>query len=617
MSNYWSSILSRRTNRRRALAATAGLTAGAALLAACGDAGDTANKPRPEAAGPADKSGLLSKPVDTTATAKRGGVLKRNATGDGNLDPNQSVATVSTIHEIGNTRLVTLKQGHFAPAHDNEIAPDIAESWEWSPDGMQITMKIRQGVKFHNLPPVNGRVLDVDDVAFSWKRFSETSPSRGGIANIANPDAPVISVLPADNRTVVIKLKEPLAYVLSYFTGLAQINLIPKEAANPQAVDLRNIMLGAGPFYMSKHEPSVGFTFKRHEDYWDKNNVFIDQIDYPIIPEYAAGMAQFRTGAIHTYAVRQEDVVSLKRDVPSINLYAGDIATSAIQNLVFGRKTPALRDQRVRQAFQRSYDRDTWVDTIENAGRFEKEGIPVEKSWHGAFPGIGHAFDGFRLDPRDAKTFGANAKEYQYDLAEAKKLLAAAGYPNGLDLVSTSPSTGAGSGITTIDARQAMNAEAGLRFKDNVIAYETEFIPKYRDVLADFEGIAYKTGVTISGDPVDRMCQVYWSKSGSQFYGFDVNGKGDGSGDPYVDETLVKARREMDPEKVKTLLTDLQRYLAPKAYTLHGVGGATTFNMAWPVIGNYLVWQGGSGTSVRAQSTRWWIDETQPPLKKT
>src|SRR5581483_12164660 len=136
------------------------------------------------------------------------------------------------------------------------------------------------------------------------------------------------------------------------------------------------------------------------------------------------------------------------------------------------------------------------------------------------------------------------ANEYQFDLAEAKKLLAAAGYPNGIDVVSTSPSSGAGSGITTIDARQAMNAEAGIRCRDNVIAYETEFIPKYRDVLADFEGIAYKTGVTISGDPVDRMCQVYWSKSGSQFYGFDVNGKGDGSGDPYVDDTLVKARRE-------------------------------------------------------------------------
>ena len=605
MNDYWSR---HRLRRRSVIAASVG----AAFLAACGGGGDSAHQ---ATTGTKDASGLLSSPVDSTAKAKRGGVLKRNATGDGNLDPNQSVATVSTIHEVANTRLLTLKMGHMAPAHDNEIAPDIAESWEWSPDGMQVNLKLRQGVKFHNLPPVNGRVLDVEDVAFSWKRFSETSPSRAGIANIANPQAPIVSVLPADDRTVVIKLKEPLAYALSYFTGLAQINLIPKEAANASAIDLRNIMLGAGPFYLAKHDPSVGFVFKRHEDYWDKNNVFLDEIDYPIITEYAQGVAQFRTGNIHLYAVRQEDVLGLKKEVPAINLYAGDIATGAIQNLVFGRRTPALRDQRVRQAFQHSYDRETWIETIENAKRFEEVGIPVERSWFGAFPGIGHAFDGFRLDPRDAKSFGTGASEFTYDIAEAKKLLAAAGFASGLDLVSTSPSTGAGSGITTIDARQNMNGEAGLKFRDNVIAYETEFIPKYRDSLADFEGIAYKTGVTISGDPVDRMCQVYWSKSGAQFYGFDVNGKGDASGDPFVDDTLVKARREMDANKVKTLLNDLQRYLAPKAYVLHGVGGATSFSMAWPAIGNYLVWQGGSGTSVRAQSTRWWLDDSQAPLK--
>src|SRR5262249_29825710 len=160
--------------------------------------------------------------------------------------------------------------------------------------------------------------------------------------------------------------------------------------------------------------------------------------------------------------------------------------------------------------------------------------------------------------------------------------LAAAGFPDGMEVVSTSPSTGAGAGITTIDARQSMNREAGLRFRNNVISYEAEFIPKYRDTLGDFEGIAYKAGITISGDPVDRMCQIYWSKSGAQFYGFDAAGKGDGSGDPFIDQTLEKARRELDAEKQKALLTELQRYLAPKAYALHGVGGATSFSMAWP-----------------------------------
>src|SRR5262245_22238204 len=112
MSNYWNNVLVGRTNRRRLLAGTGALAAGAALLAACGGSDSGGGKGEKDT-GPKDTSGLLSRPVDTTASAKRGGVLRRNATGDGNLDPNQSVATVSTIQEIGNTRLVTLKQGHF------------------------------------------------------------------------------------------------------------------------------------------------------------------------------------------------------------------------------------------------------------------------------------------------------------------------------------------------------------------------------------------------------------------------------------------------------------------------------------------------------------------------
>ena len=70
----------------------------------------------------------------------------------------QSVAAVSTIHEVANTRLLTLVD-HLAPAHNE--SPRTSRIVEWSPDGMQITLKLRAGVKFHNIAPVNGRVLGV------------------------------------------------------------------------------------------------------------------------------------------------------------------------------------------------------------------------------------------------------------------------------------------------------------------------------------------------------------------------------------------------------------------------------------------------------------------------
>ena len=611
MSSYWNPILTSRMSRRRALAAVGGTATAASLLAACGG-GDKDDGQ----SGPQDASGLLSQPVDTTKQAKKGGILKNYTTGDGSLDPNVSVSGLSQFLELMYTRLVTLKPGFMSPAQEDAIAPDMAESWEFSPDRLQITLKLRPNVKFHNLPPVNGRVLDVDDVLFSWKRFENQSVSRAGVANAANPDAPVLSLSATDARTIVIKLKEPIAYALNYFVNRELVNIMPKEAANPGVLDLRSTYLGAGVFSLGKYEPSVGFTFKRNEEFWDKSIGFIDQLEYPIITEYAQGMAQLRAGNIYTYAIRPEDVLQLKRDVPAISMYAGEI-TGTGQNLMFGRRTPAFRDERVRLAFQMSYDRETWIDTLESAALFDAAGVPVERSWYSAFPGLGHSLDAWRPDPRDAKAFGPNAKYYAHDVAEAKKLLAAAGFPNGMDVQATAPSTGAGSGITTIDARQSMNSDAGFRFKTNLIPYQTDFIPNYRDAKGDFEGIAYKGGIEISGDIIDRMCQCYWSKSGVQFYGFDSAGKGDASGDPYVDQILVKARTELDPEKRKALSQELQRYLATKAYGLHGVGGATRFSMAWPAVSNYLVWQGGSKTNVRVQSTQWWLDDSQAPLKKS
>src|SRR5206468_882692 len=105
------------------------------------------------------------------------------------------------------------------------------------------------------------------------------------------------------------------------------------------------------------------------------------------------------------------------------------------------------------------------------------------------------------------------------------------------------------------------------------------------------------------------------SKSGQAFLGYDAGGKGDGSGDPHVDAEILKLQREPDVTKAKAIMNDLERYLAPKAYAGMGVAAATTFTMAWPVVGNFRVYQGAYHTGVRTSNTRWWIDDTKAPIK--
>ena len=142
--NYWASVLDARMNRRKTLAATGALAAGAAFLAACGgsDSGSGGGK--------VDNS-LLTKPADTTKMAKKGGVMKRHTGSDpAGLDPHGGGATVATFYEIAYARLFNYTPGLLKPSTD-EIEGAHAESWEFSPDRLTLTAKLRQGTKFHNI----------------------------------------------------------------------------------------------------------------------------------------------------------------------------------------------------------------------------------------------------------------------------------------------------------------------------------------------------------------------------------------------------------------------------------------------------------------------------------
>ncbi|HWO72981.1 MAG TPA: ABC transporter substrate-binding protein [Dehalococcoidia bacterium] len=611
---YWQGALETRIRRRRALIASGAALAGAALAAACGGEEDSWEE------GPKDTSGLLTKPVDTTKQARRGGVLKRNVSADApSLDPHQNFAPVVPFYETVMGRLVGFKPGIMEFATE-EVDGDLAEGWELSPDKLQITFKLRPGTKWHPVAPVNGRAVDVQDVIFSWERFSRIGSQRGGLVNAVNPAAPVLSVAAPDSQTVVVKLNEPLVYALALFGARENFNILPREAGDQY--DPRAKMIGTGPYYMADYQRSVAITLKRHPDYYDKNVAWVDEIQYPIIPEYAQMASQFRAGNIYVplvgTGIQQEDVLQLKRDVPEISLYQSGALSFGVR-LIFGWKTAALRDERVRQALSMAYDRDLWIDVFNNAPAFEAAGLPVERRWFSSISSVVEAYDGWRLDPRDEKAFGPNAKYYKHDVAEAKKLLAAAGFANGLELMSSGP-RGTEYGVNfprEVEVREGMQAEIGVRFIPNRIDYQTEFIPKFRDVNGQFEGVAYRSGPPpTSSDAVGVLTFWYFSKAGTSFLGFDAGEKGDGSGDPHVDREIKRAQQEFDTNKRKAITQELDRYLAKKMYAIMGLGGASGFSMAWPAVQNFEAYKGAQQNTNRIQNMYWWLDDTKPPLRR-
>jgi peptide/nickel transport system substrate-binding protein len=609
--DYWSTITLGRIARRRLLAGVTASAGAAAFLAACGGGDSGGSK--------SDKGGLVAEPQDTTKQAKRGGILKDRAFADApTLDittPNNP-ATPFT-HDVY-SGLVQFIPGYFKPT-ENEVGPDLAESFEFSPDGLQITLKLRQGVKWHNKPPINGRAFEMDDVIFSWNRFAAKNSGRVNVANTANPDAPILSLTASDSRTVIIKLKEPLVYALGLFhpSGASGVVIVPKETDS--TFDARSDQIGTGPWVMTEYKPSLGYTFKRNPEYWDKDSALMEQIDMAIVPEYTAALSQLKAGNIYwlgpttTTDIKPEDAIPLKQDEPRIALYQGPFGQAGLvgSSMNFGwmpvGRSPFL-DERVRQAVSMSWDRDLYLDTFMNVSKFRNEGVPVQARWN---THLIATQEGWWLDPQ-SKDFGPNSKYFEHNVAEAKKLLAAAGHPNGFETTShyvTSTELG-----TTPNHAQVIDnfmSEIGIKGNQHSIDYLKEYVPSFRDGHGQYEGWAYVStaGGATGGSAIGSVSSEFWSKGGAAFKGFSTSNRNDQAGDPQVDSLIEKARVERDTEKGKALIFELQRYLAKTWYSARLPGYATGLTVAWPAVANFRVWEGAR------THYRFWIDDTKPPFR--
>ena len=389
--------------------------------------------------------------------------------------------------------IVRQKAGHLGPS-TTDLVGDLAESWEVSPDGLTINMKLRNDVKWHNKAPVNGRLFEASDVVYSWNRYSSTAPLRGLVVNAANPTAPFLSITATDSKTVTAKLKEPLAYALAQLASFGSFTgnmiIVPKETEN-NVFEIRRDMIGTGPFYLDNYQPSVGFTLKRNADYWDPNANLIDQINYPIVTDNSQAEAQLRAGNMHLFYanLRAENLFSLKKDEPRLNIYPVDL-TVAVTVMTFGHvpEKNALTDERVHQAFSMSMDRKAWIDTFYNVSNFERDGLPVTTRWNSALP---LDFTDYWLDPQ-GKDFGPNAKYYQHNIEEAKKLMSAAGHGSGLTIKSNRITTNAiGDLYRHAEAMEGMALDGGFKIAVNAVDYTTDYIPKIRDANGQYEGIGF------------------------------------------------------------------------------------------------------------------------------
>ena len=224
---------------------------------------------------------------------------------------------------------------------------------------------------------------------------------------------------------------------------------------------------------------------------------------------------------------------------------------------------------------------------------------------------------GVTLDPR-AKDFGENAKYLSLDVTEAKKMIAAAGFPDGFAYDANFVGSG-NFGPTYPKQTETMNEfMRGIGLKPNAspIDYNLKYLPDFVTRQGNHEGVVYRIGAVTSPDAVDYYVWRFYSKAGATS-GAVFTGPGGGGleGDPQVDTYIDKAKAETDAKKRVAVLGDLQRYLAKMCYCVPNPGTATNFDIAWPAVKNFYAFQNDSRAINQGYYT-WWLDNTQAPLKK-
>ncbi|MGI8550434.1 MAG: ABC transporter substrate-binding protein [Dehalococcoidia bacterium] len=396
-SNYWRRLTHRRLVRRSFLR-SGGIAAfglGAAAVAGCGGSKTTANNTNSSPGGTA-----VSKTTGGSSAAQpvMGGILNgRMQTDPATLDIHQA----STYSAVWPEAPAYNQLVQFDPQDpDNKVIPDLADSYEIANDGLSITFKLHPGVKFHD-----GSDFTSEDVKANvdWIKnppAKKASPRQGVFD-------PVIRVETPDPLTAKMVLQRPYP---SLIVNLATDYLAMGAKADLAQGDLGQKMNGTGPFKLKSYTRGVGTEMERNPNYFVQGRPYLDGVKYSIVPDENTAFTSFLGGQFQRfYPVLPENVDRVAKETGG---KAKDVSLPSTlrDNLFFNGTKKPYDDIRVRQAISMVIDR--------------MAGIQVVQHGFGAVGGYMVPGGQWAISTDQLKKVPGYDKP---DLAEAKKLLAAAG----------------------------------------------------------------------------------------------------------------------------------------------------------------------------------------------
>ncbi len=436
----------------------------------------------------------------------------------------------------------------------------LAEKWELK-DPQTLVFQIRKGVRFHNKPPVNGREMTAEDVAYSIKRLWTVPRSYH---NTAYPGI-AESIVATDKWTVTIKAQPgKTGLVFDFASDFSKI--VPREVVDKYGdmSDWKNSN-GTGPFMLTDYVQGSVATFKKNPDYWMKDPVnpantlpYLDGVKFFIIPDISTRLAALRTGKIDHFggwadqAVTWEDAKSLIQTNPELKY--SEYFLGRVEGIYMRQDKPELpfKDIRVRRALSMGFDRKAIADSY-YGGHADILAWPIP-----ATPEWKHIYTPLDKQPDAIKEL------YQYNPDKAKQLLAEAGYPKGFktSIVTTKPYVDLLSILKDYWSKIGVDLEIQVKEAGAYASLVSKGVRGY-DVLQSYFNVVepYKLYNCLKGHPgnyseVDdqRVVTTY-------------------------DELLASA---LDPVKRDAMIKDIAPYLMEKVYWIQMPGPYVyTFWQPW------------------------------------
>jgi peptide/nickel transport system substrate-binding protein len=486
-------------------------------------------------------AGAVLRPSGVAAqTPRRGGTLRVRGWDPPLFDP--MLTTAYRVHvplSFTHSRLVRHKAGPSVTPGTFTIEGDLAESWT-QPSETTYVFKLRRGVRWHPKPPVNGRELTSADVKYTIERFLSVkgNPSAYMLRAIDRVETP-------DAMTVRIVLKEPNAWFLEMLASPMSVGIVAREAVDKWG-DLKRAesVIGTGPWMLDAYRPGAGLTLVRHAQYFRPGLPYIDRVEIAVDEDNGSRMSAFIAGKYDLGwelggAIGRTDWVQIKDTLRQRRpgLRTAEFVSNVETHISMRTDQKPFNDVRVRQAISMAIDRQGVLDAT-------AEGVGVLN------PAIPAAFKEWSV-PIDQ--LGDGARYLKYDPAEARRLLAAAGYPNGFPASLCFTTYGSQVFVDTAQLILKYLKDVGIDTRLDQREYGAFIASCY---FGKFDSMTYGPQTPFV-DPDNYVYGVYYPEElKNQSH---VN-------DPVVTDLLVRQRHTVDPARRREVLGELQRHLARQQY---------------------------------------------------